>query len=133
MQARPEYPDSLLYQQLNTYSKGIIMDLSNLSLGDLRNLQDQIKQEMKKREHQEVQKAREQILAIAQSVGLPLKDLINTSGRGAKAEKASGTGSVAVRFRNPADASQQWTGRGRQPKWVKEWVEGGKSIDQLRV
>ena len=108
------------------------MDLSNLSLGDLRNLQEQIKQEMKKREHQEVQKAREQILAIAQSVGVPLKDLINTSGRGAKSAGA-GAGSVAVRYRNPDDASQQWTGRGRQPKWVKEWVEGGKSLDQLRV
>lgn len=101
------------------------MDLSNMSLGDLRNLQDQIKQEMKKREQQEVQKAREQIMAIAQSVGVPLKDLISAT-RGK-------TGSVAVRYRNPNDASQQWTGRGRQPKWVKEWVEGGKPLDKLRV
>jgi DNA-binding protein H-NS len=108
------------------------MDLSNLSLGDLRNLQEQIKQEMKKREVQEVQKAREQILAIAQSVGMPLKDLISASGRGGKSSGAS-TGSVAVRYRNPDNASQQWTGRGRQPKWVKEWVEGGKSLDKLRV
>lgn len=107
------------------------MDLSNLSVGDLRNLQEQIKQELKKREHQEVAKAREQILAIAQSVGVPLKDLI---GNGAKiAKSGAGTGSVAVRFRHPDNASQQWTGRGRQPKWVKEWVEGGKSLDKLRV
>lgn len=101
------------------------MDLSNMSLGDLRNLQDQIKQEMKKREHQEVAKAREQILAIAQSVGVPLKDLLASS-------RGKGT-SVAVRYRHPDNASQQWTGRGRQPKWVKEWVEGGKSLDKLRV
>jgi DNA-binding protein H-NS len=107
------------------------MDLSNMSLGDLRNLQEQIKQEMKKREHQEVQKAREQILAIAQSVGVPLKDLISTGGRGAA--KTANPGSVAVRYRNPDNASQQWTGRGRQPKWVKEWVEGGNSLDKLRV
>ncbi len=102
------------------------MDLSNMSVGDLRNLQDQIKQEMKKREHQEVQKAREQIMAIAQSVGVPLKELIATSGR-------AKTGTVAVRYRHPDNAAQQWTGRGRQPKWVKEWVEGGKSLDKLRV
>jgi DNA-binding protein H-NS len=107
------------------------MDLSNLSLGDLRNLQEQIKQEMKKREVQEVQKAREQIMAIAQSVGVPLKDLISASGRGGKSGANAGT--VAVRYRNPDNASQQWTGRGRQPKWVKEWVEGGKSLDKLRV
>jgi DNA-binding protein H-NS len=108
------------------------MDLSNLSLGDLRNLQEQIKQEMKKREVQEVQKAREQIMAIAQSVGVPLKDLISASGRSGKSAGGN-TGSVAVRYRNPDNASQQWTGRGRQPKWVKEWVEGGKSLDKLRV
>jgi DNA-binding protein H-NS len=110
-----------------------MMDLSNMSLGDLRNLQEQIKQEMKQREQQEVQKAREQIMAIAQSVGVPLKDLLAAGGRGGKAGGKSGAGSVAVRFRNPDNESQQWTGRGRQPKWVKEWVEGGKSIDKLRV
>jgi DNA-binding protein H-NS len=104
-----------------------MMDLSNLSIGDLRNLQDQIKQEMKKREHEEVQKAREQIQAIAQRVGLPLKELMTVTSRGTK------SGSVAVRYRHPDNSSQQWTGRGRQPKWVKEWVEGGKSLDKLRV
>jgi DNA-binding protein H-NS len=108
------------------------MDLSNLSLGDLRNLQEQVKQEMKKREVQEVQKAREQIMAIAQSVGVPLKDLLASGTRGGKSAGAN-TGSVAVRYRNPDNSQQQWTGRGRQPKWVKEWVEGGKSLDQLRV
>lgn len=103
-----------------------MIDLSNLSLGDLRNLQDQIKQEMKKREHQEVAKAREQILAIAQSVGMPLKDLL-AANRGGKGS------TVAVRYRHPDNAGQQWTGRGRQPKWVKDWVDSGKSLDKLRV
>ena len=102
------------------------MDLSNMSLGDLRNLQDKIKQEMKQREQQEVQKAREQILAIAQKVGVPLRELVGTSTRGK-------TGTVAVRYRHPSNSSQQWTGRGRQPKWVKEWVDSGKSMDALRI
>jgi DNA-binding protein H-NS len=73
-----------------------MMDLSNMSLGDLRNLQEQIKQEMKQREQQEVQKAREQIMAIAQSVGVPLKDLISASGRGGKA------GANRARVRSPS-------------------------------
>jgi len=102
------------------------MELSNLSLAELRNLQDKVKQEMKKREQRDMVKAREQIIAIAQSVGIPLKELIATNVR-------VKTGTVAVRYRHPDDASQQWTGRGRQPKWVKEWVESGKSIDLLRV
>ena len=102
------------------------MDLSNMSALELRNLQEKIQKEMKKREQQDLVKAREQILAIAQSVGMPLKDLI---GAGIRAK----SGTVAVRFRHPDVASQQWTGRGRQPKWVKQWVDSGKSLDLLRV
>ncbi|WP_230414471.1 H-NS histone family protein [Collimonas silvisoli] len=40
---------------------------------------------------------------------------------------------VAVRYRHPSDASLQWTGRGRQPKWVQEWVSAGKALEELRV
>ena len=104
------------------------MDLSNMSSADLRNLQEQLKRELKKRESQDLAKAREQIQAIAQSVGVPLKDLVG-GGAGTRAK----TGAVAPRYRNPADASQQWTGRGRQPKWVKEWLEAGKDISGLKV
>jgi DNA-binding protein H-NS len=103
------------------------MDLSNLSSAELRKLQEQVARELKQREGQDKAKAREQIHAIAQSVGLPLKDLIGTPAPRAK------TGSVAPRYRNPADVTQQWTGRGRQPKWVKEWLEAGKDISGLKV
>lgn len=102
------------------------MDLSNLSLGELRTLQEDIKKQMKKREQDDLVKAREQILAIAQSVGVSVKELV---GAGLRQK----TGTVAVRYRNPNDASQQWTGRGRQPKWVKEWTDSGKAMDLLRV
>lgn len=102
------------------------MDLSNLSLGELRTLQEDIKKQMKKREQDDFSKAREQIFAIAQSVGVSVKELVGTNVR-------AKTGTVAVRFRNPDDASQQWTGRGRQPKWVKAWTDAGKSRDLLAV
>jgi DNA-binding protein H-NS len=102
------------------------MDLSNLSASELRNLQEQVKRELKKRESHDLQKAKDEIFAIAQRVGLPLKDLIASNPRGKG-------GTVAARFRNPGDGGQQWTGRGRQPKWVKDWLDSGKSIDDLRI
>lgn len=104
------------------------MDLSNMSSADLRKLQEQVTRELKRRESQDLAEARERILAIAQSVGMPVKDLIG-GGAGSRGK----TGSVAPRYRNPADSSQQWTGRGRQPKWVKEWLEAGKDISGLKV
>lgn len=107
------------------------MDLSSLSVKDLRVLQEQVKQEIKKREYDDVIKAREQIMAIAQSVGIPLKELMAGQGRAAKSGIV--VAKVAVRYRHPTDVSLQWTGRGRQPKWVQEWLTSGQSLDALKV
>lgn len=106
------------------------MDLSKLSLTDLRALQNQLKQEIKKREQQDLVKAREQIMAIAQSVGMPLKELMGSQARTAK---TGAVVKVAVRYRHPVDASLQWTGRGRQPKWVQDWLASDQSLDALKV
>jgi len=104
------------------------MNLSNLSSPELRKLQEEIKRELKQREGMDKQKAREQIYAIAQQSGVPLKELL----AGFPGTRNKG-GKVEARYRNPANTSEQWTGRGRQPKWVKDWVDSGKSIDGLRI
>ncbi|MES2261479.1 MAG: H-NS histone family protein [Pseudomonadota bacterium] len=110
------------------------MDLSNMTAAHLRDLQKQVERELKKRETEDKDKAREKIFAIAQSLGVPVKELI---GNGVRVKGAAGarakTGTVAARYRNPADSAQLWTGRGRQPKWVKEWLDAGKPIDGLRI
>jgi len=38
-----------------------------------------------------------------------------------------------VCYRNPGDPGQAWTGRGKPPRWVTEWIQDGKSLDALRV
>jgi DNA-binding protein H-NS len=103
------------------------MDLSNMSISELRSLHDRAEQEIKARQNQEVAKAREQILAIAQSVGIPIDDLVRSS-KPVKVPKKA-----AVQYRHPENASLEWTGRGRQPHWVKAWVDEGKSIDALKI
>ena len=111
------------------------MDLSKLSIGDLRALQDQVAKQLKVSAEQDVSKAREEIHSIAKRAGISLQELLAVS-LGKKSSKGSppkAAGKVRVQFRNPSDEGQQWTGRGRQPKWVKEWLAGGKSMDDLRV
>ena len=102
------------------------MNLSILTMAELRNLSEKVQQEVSHRERDDLNKAREQIMAIAQQAGIPLKQLI-LDGLHPR------VGKVAVQFRNPDNASEQWTCRGRQPLWVRHWVESGKSIDLLRV
>jgi len=102
------------------------MELSTMTMVQLRNLHNSVAQELKQRERKDVNQARDQILAIAQQAGIPLRQLILD-------ESQPRTGKVAVRYRNPDNASEQWTGRGRQPLWVRHWMEAGKAIELLRV
>jgi DNA-binding protein H-NS len=109
-----------------TIFKELAMDLSKMSLTELRALKEQVDLEMKKREYEEVAKAREQIIAIAQSVGIPLKELIASQAR----TKAGRSG---MYYRHPSNTDLHWSGRGRQPKWVKEWIASGQSLEALRA
>ena len=40
---------------------------------------------------------------------------------------------VYPKFRNPADPSQTWAGRGRTPGWVSKHLASGKGIDELKI
>ena len=40
---------------------------------------------------------------------------------------------VFPKFRNPEPPHQTWSGRGRQPRWVRELLAAGKTIDDLRI
>lgn len=102
------------------------MNLAQFSPSELHELQQQIAREIKNREKEELAQAREQILAIAQRVGVPVKELLSGVTRG-KSQASPKT------FRHPSDATVTWSGRGRQPKWVKEFVSSGHAIDELRI
>jgi len=51
-----------------------------------------------------------------------------------KAVGSSRKGSkVAVKYRNPENPKHQWTGRGMQPKWLRELIEQGHTLDEYSV
>lgn len=106
------------------------MDISSLSLPELKKLEAQAIQEIKTRHKDELEKARAEMLAIAQRVGIPLTELIaGVPKTGVKAEKKV----VAAQYRNPDNQDQEWSGRGRQPLWVKSWMEKHQSLDGIRI
>jgi DNA-binding protein H-NS len=83
--------------------------------------------ELKARHFLSISNAREQVLHIARNAGLSEKDL-----HAIKAPKASKQSTVEVKYRNPADPTQQWSGRGRQPAWLKAWIASGKSVEEAK-
>lgn len=106
------------------------MDLATLTLVQLRELQQEIPQEIKRREAQDKAVILNEVRAFAKARGYAIEDLI-----GAKEikVKSATTGKVKVKYRHPSDPTLEWTGRGRTPKWVSAWVDGGASLNDLLV
>lgn len=106
------------------------MDLSTLSIIELRDLQQQIPVELKRREAQDKINILNEVRAFAKARGYAIEDLI---GKEAKVKVSGSSGKVKVKYRHPSDSSLEWTGRGRKPKWVEEWLAGGAAIEALLV
>ena len=101
-------------------------DLSNFSQADLRALEAQVADQIKSRQKDEIANVQQQILALAKSVGMTVEQIMGAKGTQPKKP-------VAVRYRHPSQAELQWTGRGRQPRWIKEYTDAGKSLESLLV
>lgn len=104
------------------------MDLSSLTVAQLRDLQQQIPAEIKRREVQEKVDVLNELRAMAKSRGYAIEDLL---GKDVKVKPA--TGKVKVKYRHPQNAELEWTGRGRKPKWVEAWLAEGNAIEGLSV
>jgi DNA-binding protein H-NS len=107
-----------------------MIDLSKFSATELRALQADVSQQIRVREEQEKAAARDQILAIANRLGLPLEELLSDKPKTKGAPKGK---QAPVKFRNPSNKDQEWSGRGRQPQWVRECLAAGQSLDELRA
>ena len=75
--------------------------------------------------------------AIAREHGFSLADLAAQMSSGKRvrgsAKAGDSAGASAVRFRNPEDHSQTWSGRGRRPRWFNEAEVAGRAIEDLRA
>ncbi|WP_322894112.1 MULTISPECIES: H-NS histone family protein [unclassified Yoonia] len=47
--------------------------------------------------------------------------------------KAGPKSTAPAKYRNPEDASQTWTGKGRQPQWFKSALADGTSPEAMEI
>jgi len=119
------------------------MDISTLSLSELKRLKSRVETEIDRRADTTKRDLIKKMQKMASEAGVSLEDLIGKQASKTAAEKparkakeaapARKKGKVAPQYRHPDDASLQWTGRGRKPLWVAKWIEEKKSIDGLRI
>ncbi len=105
------------------------MDLTALSVAELNKLLADIPKEIVRREKGEKARFRKELEALAAKSGYSLEELLADGG-----EKAKRVGKpVAAKYRHPDEQSLTWSGRGRQPKWVAEFLANGGKIETLVI
>lgn len=103
------------------------IDLKSLNHKQLAELIEKAEQRKVEVAKESVVKVREKIRALLKADGLTLEEVFGG------ARKAKGRGAVAPKYRNPADASQTWSGRGKRPRWFHAALKGGKKEQDLLI
>lgn len=112
------------------------MDIKALSLKELKSLKNRIEKEIARRATTEKKKALKELAAIAAARGFDLQELIGASGRRAVAKaprKKARRAASTAKYRNPDAPNQTWSGRGRKPRWVQDWLAAGKPLEALKA
>ncbi|MGA9420875.1 MAG: H-NS histone family protein [Rhodanobacteraceae bacterium] len=103
------------------------IDISNLNHAQLGNLIERATKRRQELAKVRAAKLREKINTMVKAEGLALEDVLGRSGpRGARRK-------VKPKYRNPADSSQTWSGRGKRPRWFHAALASGKREKDLLI
>ena len=103
------------------------LNLNKMSIAELDKLISDARAALAKK-----QVVAEKVRKLAQDNGLNISDLM-TADKQKKAKTKKPRGKVAPKYKNPANGSETWTGRGRQPRWVADALTDGKSLDDILI
>jgi len=100
-------------------------DLEGMPLKDLRELHKKISRKIEGYDARQKKKAIAAAQRVAEEHGFSLKGLLRNASKNKSKDMA--------KYANPNEASATWTGRGRQPLWVKGHLDAGGSLDDLLI
>ena len=112
------------------------MKLASLSLNELEAIQKKVNREIQKRRTKAQEEGLKKIKLIAAEYGLTAAELkgISSTKRSATRKKVvKKRGPVAPKYRDPSNAQNTWTGRGRKPKWVETYLGKGGRLEQITI
>lgn len=100
-------------------------DLAKMSNAELEKLIASAQAELESRKEKDGSVL--EVIQLMERLGVSFDDI------GAKSVKPAGKKPVEVKYRDPANAANTWTGRGKRPKWLSEAIAKGKSLDSFAV
>jgi DNA-binding protein H-NS len=109
------------------------IDISKLNETQLTALMGKIQARLHQLQLEKVARVRDKVIAMITSEGVDYAELIEHTAFAPRKKRGSKRGKVAPKYRNPADHSQTWSGRGRQPRWFKAALRKGKTERSLLI
>jgi len=100
--------------------------LNQSQLNDLIQRAETRKQEIKR---EAAGKVRAKLSALAKAEGFTIEELFGGRARKAKATRRP----AKIKYRNPADHAQTWSGRGKRPRWFSAALTAGKKEKDLLI
>ena len=108
------------------------IDLSALGIEELQTVIADAQRLIKTKKKSHLKNARSQLEKVAADYGFTLEEMVsgktNSDSAPAKVRKP-----VEIRYRNPNDEQETWTGRGKQPRWLAAALASGKSLADFLV
>lgn len=101
------------------------MELNTLSLEELKKLKRDVEKAITSFEERRLLDARKKLEDYAKEIGVDLDEVV--------ALKKAAKNVNPPKYRNPAEPTQTWTGRGRKPKWIIEALDSGKALKSFEI
>lgn len=108
------------------------IDLKTLTRGELNKLARDVERQLNRLKKQDMKKARDAAEKAAAAHGFKLTEIVGGATK-AKTTAAKPKKPGKMKYANPNDPSQQWTGKGRQPQWFKDAIAAGKSPEAMEI
>lgn len=103
-----------------------MIELSNYTVDELREIAKRATAVAMEKQKDEVADTVKKLVALSDSTGIPLEQLIAPYKRRAYPPSR-------IKFRNPDCPEQVWSGRGQKPAWYRAKLEAGISADVMRI
>lgn len=104
------------------------VDIKNLSHNQLKELISKAQVRQDELHKEKVVKLREKVHAMIKSEGYSFEDVFGSP----RKSKRAGT-PVPPKYRNPANPTQTWSGRGKRPHWFNDALKAGKKEKDLAI
>lgn len=107
--------------------------LTKLSRAELLEIQENVAEALRVTESAAKDDARQKMLELAKESGFDISELFGAKAAPAAQQDGRRGRTIRVKYRNPENHEETWTGMGRMPVWLKEKVDAGADKEDFLV